>query len=186
MIALFIGLICSSLIIILGIYIIIALLFQVPFYPSRITSLDTFSKELEKYIAGKRCIDAGSGDGSVVHWFSKNAASYSVGIEYNPFLTLLSRFKNIFNSKRSSVQFINGNFFHYNYKNSDVVYMYLFQEIMEKLLPMLEKQLPKNAVIISNTFKFKSIEPIETFGKFRVYRLNSKLPHQKVNEQKTG
>lgn len=186
MIALTIGIICSTLLIILGIYIIIALLFQVPFYPSKIKTLNNHSKEIEELIKHKHCIDLGSGDGSVVRWFSKHGAKTSQGIEYNPFLTLYSKFLNILNPKRSSVRFINRNFFKQNYNKTEVVYMYLFPEIMEKLLPLLQKQLPSNALIISNVFKFKSIEPIQSFGKFRVYKANSKLSHQKINESKNS
>lgn len=172
MIQLLVICICCILLIVLGLYIIISLLFQVPFYPSQVKKLNELIEAEPELLNNKDFIDIGSGDGTVTLWASRNGAATSSGIEFNPFLTLLSKCKNILNPKRKTVNFVNGDFYKHDYKGYNVVYMYLFVEVMERLLPILKSEMNESTIIISNTFSAKSIQPYKTVGKFKLYRLS--------------
>jgi SAM-dependent methyltransferase len=115
-------------------------------------------------------LDIGSGDGRVVLLASKIGAKSSTGIEINPFLSLFSKLVlKIGQAKKA--QIIQGDMFKLNYADYDVIYTYLLIDTMNNLLPLIRKSAKPGTIIVSNTFKFKELTPIQTIGKINIYRI---------------
>jgi len=155
----------------LSVYILRSMFFSTPYYPSRIKSIDKFYKESKilKNYKGKKFVDVGSGDGRVVFWADRNGFK-AYGVELNPFLTLISKFINIF--RKTNSKFINDNFYKHDFSDYDVIFLYIYKEHMHKLLENLKQNTKKDAIIVSNTFTFTGLKPLEEIGRFRVYKVS--------------
>lgn len=164
-------LICEGLLIMFALYLVFAWLTQTPFYPSSTKSLTDFLKEADiKVKQSTRFIDIGSGDGRFVIWAARKGM-HATGVEYNPFLTIWSRFRILINGLGKRATIINGDFFKLDYSQYDIAYMYLFNEHMDKLKEKLFKEMPKGSMIITNTFTFSKIEPDLHVGKYYLYKV---------------
>lgn len=165
-------LICECLLILFGIYMIHSFLNQTPFYPSSIKELDKLIKEGKIKLPGEnkdiRFIDIGSGDGRFVLW-AINRGFEAHGIEFNPFLFLISQLKIIFRGLSKKGRILRKNFHKHKYHNYNIAYIFLFSQDMDKLQGKLYKEMPKGSLIISNTFKFSDIEPDYSVSKFHIY-----------------
>lgn len=165
---LFIFLTCQILLAVFGLYLIISLITKTPFYPSS-------EKELEKAIIQSKIrlkneinfIDIGSGDGRIALWGARKGWR-SVGIEYNPFLSILSRFKNIFQKQKAT--FFNKNFYNHTYNKYNLVYMYIFPKYMDKIEKKLFRELPKGCIIISKVFEFTNKKPMLKLNNYNFYK----------------
>ncbi len=153
-----------------GLYLIWSWLNQTPFYPSS-------AKKLKELIDSKEIIlpkptnfiDIGSGDGRIV----KMMADYcekSEGIEFNPYLSLLSRLR-LLTTKKNNTEIHNKDFFKHDFSRYNVAYLYIFNEQIDKLKDKLFSEMPKNSIIITNTFKFSDKEPDKTIGRYYLYKL---------------
>lgn len=156
----------ESLLIFFGVYLIYGSLFKTPYYPSSTKLLDNFVKSnLIQLPESINLVDIGSGDGRIVRWGLRNGYT-STGIEFNPFLTLASRLM-ILGNKRGKI--INGDFFKENYSIYNLAYLYIYSEFIDKLSNKLLSEMPKNSIIITNTFKFSNLEPDLIFDKLYIY-----------------
>lgn len=158
--------------ILFGVYLVIGWFGSTPFYPSskkHFRVLEDYLKNLDKD-KYKEFVDIGSGDGRVAIWAGK-LGYMSTGVEINPFLTLITRLKVKIKKLSGKVHTVNKSFYKIDYSKFDIVYLYIFKEHMEELLPKLEKELKPHAVIISNVFKFENLEPVEKLGRFNIYKL---------------
>jgi hypothetical protein len=162
-------LLCEFLFILFGLFLIWSWLTQTPFYPSSAKDLEKLFKsgklKLPKNI---KFIDVGSGDGRIVLWAAKKGFE-AYGIEYNPFLSLLSKVKILITGKRKNAIIYNKDFNKQDFGAYNVAYLYIFNEHMDKIKDKLFKEMQKNGVIISKIFKFSNIEPDEKIGKFNIY-----------------
>lgn len=133
----------------------------VPFVKSRKKIINFLIEEI-KIEPGKIFYDLGCGDGKVIfHLAKNNPQAKFIGYELNPSLVWLAK---IFR-KLPNVQYQRGDFYKVDIKNADYVFLFLFPELMDKLLPKLEKELKPGAVVISNSFKFskkQSFQSIES------------------------
>lgn len=154
----------------LSIYIMRGFFIDTPFYPSRLKQIDEAWSALELPSSGKKFIDLGSGDGRTVVWASQRGM-LATGVELNPYLNLLARFKNIFNQKKELVTFKNENFLKTDLKEYDIVYLYIYRSFMNKLKDKLFTELKPGSIIVSNVFGFDEVEPDETYKRFKVYRI---------------
>lgn len=158
--------------ILFGAYLVIGWFGSTPFYPSsrkHLKALEDYLGKLDKK-SYKTFVDVGSGDGRVAIWAAKHGFE-STAVEINPFLTLITRLKVKLRKLSGKVNTINKSFYKIDYSNFDIVYLYIFREHMEQLLPKLQKELKPGALIISNVFKFEGLEPIEKIERFNIYRV---------------
>ena len=149
-----------------AIYFLFSLVRKTPFYPSKIKSLDEIFNKIE--IKGKNFIDIGSGDGRIVIWAAERGFNAD-GIEYNPFLTILSKIKIFFLRLNKKVRIYNKDFFDHSYSDYQIVYMFIYSEQMDKLQNKLFRELKPNSVIISNTFNFSEVKEDRKIGNYYVY-----------------
>lgn len=165
-------LLCECLLIIFGIYMIHSFLNQTPFYPSSVKELDKLIKEDKiklptenKYI---RFVDIGSGDGRFVLW-AINKGFEAHGIEFNPFLFLISQLIIVFRGLSKKGRILRKNFHKHKYHNYNIAYIFLFSKDMDMLKDKLFKEMSQGSLIISNTFQFSGIKPDYSVSKFHIY-----------------
>lgn len=158
-----------------GIFLVVQNIFTVPYVPSRFPKV---RKVLQEVGIDKKTkfIDLGSGDGTIVFMAAGMGAAKATGLDINPFLIAISKFRNLFSRRRDKVNFQLKSFFHQNFSGYNFVYTYLFPELMEKLEDKLFAELPKGAIVLSNTFTFREHKPVKTINKkFYMYRVTANM-----------
>ncbi len=170
-----VALLCVFLLMIMGFYFVYSLMFSTPFYPSvtkRLNIALTYWKDLGINPLNQekaKFVDLGSGDGRVVFWAARNGF-IATGIELNPYLSLLSKLIK-FLKRINNARIINMSFYKHNFSDYDIAYLYIYPEHMEKMKDKLFREMKNGAVIISNTFKFKNLEPEQSYDRFHLYRI---------------
>ena len=103
--------------------------------------------------------DLGCGDGKVLFYLYKNhsKAKY-IGIENNLFPTILAKTRNWFHFRKnkSNIKIIKKDFFEVDLSNATHIFTYLYPNLMDDLLPKLDKDLRKGTRLISASFHFTS------------------------------
>src|SRR3989344_5469556 len=119
-------------------------------------------EEIKKTIPLKKgdvLYDLGSGDGRIVH---KMAASYpeaqTIGVEKAPLPYLLSRLRSLFHPLPNTKTLFKS-FAHVPLDDATHIYIYLFPEVVQKLLVRFEKELKPGTKVVSCDFPFKTKEP---------------------------
>lgn len=107
---------------------------------------------------GQKSLDIGAGDGRIVIEFAKYGAR-AYGVELNPFLVLLAKWK-IKRTGLSENAFVYWrNFWTEDLSRYDVITVYGIPYMMKKLESKIKKEAKKNAKIISNSYRFPSLKP---------------------------
>lgn len=138
----------------------------------------TKAKEIEKILkgsnakAGKLFFELGCGDGRIARYAASHFKLKALGVDVNPFLIWYARFLTRL-QKLKNVTFIRKNIFDTDLRQADIVYLFLMPELISKLVPKMEKEIKKSAVVISHGFTivewksklYKKIEgkPFSTF-----------------------
>lgn len=103
--------------------------------------------------------DLGCGDGRLLLKASiTNPHIKAVGIERAPLPYLLAKWKT---RNHANIQIRREDVYASNIEDATVIFIYLFPEMMDKLLPKLEKELESGARIVTCDFQFKNKLPID-------------------------
>lgn len=135
---------------------------KVPFIPVPNSILPYIYKALE--INNESVVyDLGCGDARVL-FYSANLlpkATY-IGVENGPFPVIIARTLSWWNKKRNkgAVQILNKNFFDVDLSNATHIFVYLYPNVMDDLLPKFDKELKSGTRVVSTTFKFTQKAPI--------------------------
>ncbi|MEP7104081.1 MAG: hypothetical protein ABI721_05215 [Candidatus Dojkabacteria bacterium] len=165
-------LICQVLLVVFALYLIISWINQTPFYPSSVKKLDKLIKDGEiKLPDDVRFVDIGSGDGRFVVWAARSGFSKADGIEYNPFLSLFAKFRLLISRLNGKSTIHNKDFNKHDFSDYNVAYMYIFSEHMDRIKQKLFSEMKPGSMVISNTFKFKDLEPDQVVGRFNIYKV---------------
>jgi SAM-dependent methyltransferase len=108
--------------------------------------------------SGERVVDLGSGDGKIAIAAAKRGAR-ARGIEYNPEMVALARRKA--EEADARVDFVQGDIFKSDFRNADVVTLYLLPSLNERLRPILLRMKPGTRVT-SHQFAMGDWTPDET------------------------
>jgi SAM-dependent methyltransferase len=95
-------------------------------------------------------IDVGCGDGRVLKEARKRYGVKALGYEVNPMAYVLARLRNIF-TRNVEIRF--KNFWKENISSADVVFCYLFPDVMQRLAHKLEQELHPGARVVSCNFR---------------------------------
>ena len=100
--------------------------------------------------------DLGCGDGRILIAASRMKGVKGTGYEINPVLFAAARIKIMFAGLSGRVSVKRSDFFEEDLRNADVVFLYLFPEVLERLEPKLKRELRPGTKIVSNKFPLKS------------------------------
>lgn len=151
---------------------------KVPFVPVP----ESILKEIHKIFEVKDnsvVYDLGCGDGRVLFYIArlKPKAKY-IGIENVAFPLILSRVRAWWYKKRTgtTIEILNQDFFHKDLFDATHVFTYLYPNVMDDLLPKLEKELKPGTKLVSVTFKFTLKQPVAEYDlKRSKYKLARKI-----------
>ncbi len=114
---------------------------------------------------GEEFWDLGAGDGRLVKMARKKYQVEGVGVEINPLLVIWGRLQ--------GVKMIRKSFWEVPLFNADVVYLYLWPGVVEKIAEKLEKVGPGPRLVISRRFEIRNWRRklVKTIpdGKYEVY-----------------
>jgi len=106
--------------------------------------------------------DLGAGHGTLLYIIEKEADVASLtGYEKAPLPLYFNWLSKPFR-KGSKVKLKGKNFFKEDLTKYNILFLYLLPKTMDDLLPKLEKELPKGAKVLSNTFTFSKKKPSKT------------------------
>ncbi len=144
-------------------------LFGAPFEPTRDKKVKKMIK-LAGIKKGDKAVDLGSGDGRIVIALAK-AGAEAHGYEINPLLILLSRWK-IKKAGLKGKAFIHWkNFWEVNFKKYDIIMLFQFHTIMNKLKKKLKKELKSKSRIVSYYWKFPDWKPSKKIENIYLYKV---------------
>jgi len=119
---------------------------------------------------GELLYDLGSGDGRIVIAAARDFGARAVGIEIDPFRVLYSHLKILQLRLKDKARIVRGSFFNIDFRDADVVVLYLLPETNDKLQLKLEKELAKpNCRVVSVRFRLEGWEVIKADEKVRIY-----------------
>jgi cyclopropane fatty-acyl-phospholipid synthase-like methyltransferase len=123
--------------------------------------------------------DLGCGDGKVLFYIAKRVpkARY-IGIENVLFPLILAHAKAWWNRTRhgTKIEILNQDFFQHDLSLATHIFTYLYPNVMDDLLPKLDKELKPGTKLVSATFKFTLKQPVAEFDLGRAsYKLARKI-----------
>lgn len=146
---------------------------------------NVIKKELiDKGIEPKIIYELGSGWGPLVMDAAKLFPKARViGVEFSFLAAHFSRMR-AFLLGRRNVEIRRNDFFKEDLGDADLVIFYMLEIILERLSPKMIEELPKGAIIVSNTFTIKGWEPVAVHEvmkkpiplKVYVYKVPESLP----------
>ncbi len=108
--------------------------------------------------AGEVVLDLGCGNGKVLILSAKKYGAKGLGIEISPFYYLLAKINVLFSGEAKNIKIYFGNFFtkKEQIKNADVVFLFLFDKVTNKIEPFVFENKKNGARIVSVSFPFKN------------------------------
>ena len=110
-------------------------------------------------INNKRLLDLGSGSGRMVRFFEREFGMVCTGYEVDLGNHLFAHFLGWI--MRSHACLVKGDFNKLSFRDYDVVYMYLFPEIVMRIEDRIWQECAPGTLIVSNAFKLQKHTPIE-------------------------
>ena len=140
--------------------IINSMIYRVPQVASFNSDLRVMRKWLKKYnLAWKKLIDMWSWTGKMLRFFEKEFACITTWYEIDLANSIIARILNkVF---KTNCEVIRWNYFTSNLANFDIIYIYLYPELVAKIEEKIEKEARKGTIVIANAFKLIKAEPIE-------------------------
>jgi SAM-dependent methyltransferase len=118
------------------------------FHPSARVRVRTFLDHVPMRI-GDLLVDIGCGDGRVLREAKRRYSVRALGFEVNPLAYILARIRT---HGMEGIEVRLSNFWNVNIRDADVVFCYLFPDVMGKLAQKLEAELRPGTRVISCNF----------------------------------
>jgi precorrin-6B methylase 2 len=146
-----------------------------PYYP-------TPNKIVEKMLElgglkpGEKMWDLGSGDGRIVIMAARKFKANAYGVELDEMLVKQSAARIRSLGLTPTAHIIEGDLLEQDYSSADLLTIYLLPVAIEKVTPILEKQLKKGARVVVHDFEFfqwkaAKVMDIDDDGEGRSHRL---------------
>lgn len=146
-----------------------------PYYPTPENIVEKML-QLGGLKAGEKLFDLGSGDGRIVIMGARKFQAEATGIELDPDLASQSadRIKSL--GLQKTARIIQGDILQQDMSAADLITVYLLPAAMEKVRPLLEKQLKRGARVVAHDFEISGwtadrIEHIDDDGEGRAHTL---------------
>lgn len=146
-----------------------------PYFPTPESIVDKML-QLGGLKAGEKMFDLGSGDGRIVIMAARKFKAEAVGVELDASLVKLSTDKIRTLGLSATARVIEGDLLEQDYSSADLLTIYLLPVAIEKVTPILDKQLKKGARVVAHDFEFFKWTPakvvdIDDDGEGRSHRL---------------
>jgi tRNA1(Val) A37 N6-methylase TrmN6 len=129
-----------------------------PYYPTPETIVEKML-QLGGLKAGEKVFDLGSGDGRIVIMAARKFHADATGVELDRDLWKLSSDKIRSLGLEKTARIVNGDLLKQNYSSADLITVYLLPGFIDKVQPLLDRQLKKGARVVSHDFEFKDWPP---------------------------
>jgi len=133
---------------------------KVPYVPSSRARLAQIFKKFP-FKKNQLVYDLGCGDGRFLIQAEKKFGVRAIGYEIAPLPYLIAIIYRLFS--RSKVQIRFANFFKADLRDADLIFCYLYPEIVQKVYQKISLECRPGTKLISNTFSIKNVQPIETY-----------------------
>ena len=108
---------------------------------------------------GERIVDLGSGDGRVLITAAKDYGLVGTGIEIDPIKVWLANLRVRRAGIQDRVNFVRANIFDTDYREADILFLYLTHQAIDKLFPDILKRLKPTVKILSYKFCIQGMTP---------------------------
>lgn len=108
---------------------------------------------------GEKFYDLGSGDGRVLIAAAKDYGTEGVGVEIDPLKIGLSRWLVRRRGLADHIRIFRGNVYAFDYREADILYIYMTHQALDRLFPDLLNNLKPSARIICYRFCIRGIAP---------------------------
>ncbi|MDR3298393.1 MAG: class I SAM-dependent methyltransferase [Candidatus Nomurabacteria bacterium] len=160
---------------VVGVFLVTAL-FGAPYVPSLERELTGVFEKLRPLTKEDVVVDFGSGDGIALKVAAKSGAGRVVGLELNPFLVGIARFRN---RKLKNVEVKTGDMMTMKWPDDmTVVYVFGLDRVMKRLKPRLEKFARgqgREIDVISKAFEFAGMKASGERDGFYLYKIKGSL-----------
>jgi hypothetical protein len=157
--------------VVVGVFLVSAL-FGAPYVPSRRAEVRAAFLKLKSLSDKDVLVDFGCGDGLVLEVAAEMGVGRAVGIELNPILGVIAKFKY---RKNKKIQVRCGNMLSVKLpEDMSVAYIFGLDRVMRMLKPRLEAyaQEPKRDIlVVSLAFECEGYEPVKRWGAYGLYRI---------------
>ena len=126
--------------------------------------------ELAELHPGDTMYDLGAGTGDLVFAAAREYGAQVVGIEVEPLRILILRLRLWWGGPKDRVRFVWGNIFETDLRKAQVVTAFLWPGAMERLRPILERELPDGARVVSHWHPILPWTPEVTDSTLKVYQ----------------
>jgi len=129
--------------------------------------ISSFDKEINlmkehlKLTKGKNLVDLGCGDWKAMRFFVKEFGLKCEGYDINIFAVILGKILNKIYSYDKTIKLIKSDFLKVELGKYDYIYAYLLPIQLASIEDWVWKNMKKDALIITNSFKFAKHEPVE-------------------------
>jgi hypothetical protein len=126
-----------------------------PFVPSKKTHRDTMI-QLAPINKNSVVYELGCGDSRIIRMASAKGAKKAIGYEVSLPLIWYGKFMCFIQKNMAQIQY--GNIWKQDYRDADVLFLYLLPHTMKRVQKDIWSQLKAGACIISNTFAIKGLQ----------------------------
>ena len=147
--------------------------FGSPWHPLRPDTIQEII-EFAQIQPGEKIYDLGSGDGQVLIAAARHCGAVGVGLEIDPFKVWISRKLVSLAGLADRITILHKNFYHFDHRDADIVYVYLTHQALDRLFPQIIKYLKPSTRIVSYRFCLRNMQPCKTNRKQNLfmYRLD--------------
>jgi SAM-dependent methyltransferase len=142
----------------LAVMVIVPALFGAPWHPISRRDLKRALNFCDAK-AGERIIDLGSGDGRVLITAARDYGLVGTGIEIDPIKVWLSNLRLRFAGVSDKVKIVRANIFDADYREADILFIYLSHQAIDKLFPDILAQLKPTTRILCYRFCIRNMTP---------------------------
>jgi SAM-dependent methyltransferase len=143
-----------------GLWIVIPRLYGLSPIPAR-RKVIRRAMQLAKVQPGETVYDLGAGDGRALVLAAREFGARAIGIEIEPVHCAVAWLRAVLNGVPRQVSIRQGDLLKADYRDADVVFLYLSPAFVERVRPHLIRQLKPGARIVSLSFEFEGWRPSE-------------------------
>src|SRR3984957_8641945 len=129
-----------------------------PYYPTPQSIVEKML-QLGELKAGEKMYDLGSGDGRIVIMAARKYQADATGVELDDALYKQSALRIKTLGLESRARIVHGDLLQQDYSSYDLLTIYLLPVAIQKVTPLLEKQLKKGARVVAHDFEFPTWTP---------------------------